>query len=160
MLKIAATGLALIFSLSAFAGNDAPLMLNPMDGEKSPSVTMTMNVYGKCGSSVIAVIGVDVESYKAGSLKFDDAGKSEVLVRTGKKEISLGKLISDSNLLHCVPTKSGARLLFGSVCGGSACGDAMDYSVIDPSTGTGLSDKKKACDEDCANKLLGFKYLK
>lgn len=160
MRKITTALLALVFSSAALAGNNAPLMLNPMPGAQSPSVTMTMTIYGKCGNSVVGVIGADYESYKAGSLKFDITGKPDVVVRTAKKDVSFESKISDFNVLHCVPTPKGERLLFGSVCGGSTCGDAFDYSVIDPNTGADLAGKLKSCDQVCANKLLGFEYLK
>ena len=159
MRRIAAALMGLVFTTAALA-QDVPLLLGPMTGAQSPSVTVALNVYGTCAGSVVGVIGVDHESYKAGSLKFDISGKPDVVIRTGKKDISFEEKISDFNILHCVPTPKGERLLFGSVCGGSTCGDAFDYAVIDPKTGIDLAAKLKSCDQDCANRLLGVEYLK
>lgn len=160
MRKIVVALIGITFTAATSAQQDTPLLLDPMAGEQNPSVIMTMNVYGKCGNSVIGVIGVDYQAFKAGSLKFDMTGSPDVVVRTKTKNVSFEAAIADFNVLHCVHTPKGERLLFGSACGGSACSDDLNYAVIDPSTGIDLAGKRQSCDQACANKLLGIEYLK
>lgn len=163
MKKIYAAIAALTLSSATFADNvtDNPLMLRPMHGDKSPDIEATINVYGSCGGTVVAVISAKHESLKLGTLSFSDGGGAgDVVIRTGKKDISLHKYLSDYNFVHCVSSKAGDRLVIGSTCGGSSCTDSMNYKVIDPSTTEIKPKSDKPCDGECANKLLGFRYFK
>lgn len=154
---------ALIFtSTLTIAEGDKTFNLSPIDG-KLVDITKTINIYGKCGTSVVAILGVDAEEYhQFGSLKFDTSGAPDIQLRNNGKNVSFKNLLSDRNVMNCISTKFGHKILIGSNCGGSACGDNLSYYLIDTKNGniTSSNVSKKICDERCINQLLGFKYFK
>ncbi len=159
-MKMLAVILMTFISFCSFAESDQAVLLNPMPGDSKLSVTNTLNIYGKCGGSVVAVLGVVAESFNGqGDFKVDEG---DIQIRNGGKDISFKYALSDFNIAHCVQTKSGARLLVGSNCSGSACGEERNYYIIDPKDGSVFPSKasKNLCDTKCANKALGAKYLK
>jgi hypothetical protein len=152
---------AMLVTLGGLAqASEDVLLLRPMAGDKSPSVTMTMDVYGTCGGAIVAVISADHEKYKNGTLSFSMDGGDVIIRRGNNKEISIKSRISDFNVLQCVGHNGKDKILFGSSCSGSACTDQSNYVVIDPSTLDVKPKGNATCDDGCANKLLGFRYLK
>lgn len=155
--------LMMMLSFNIFAESVSGISLDSLPSDEGLSITNVVNIYGKCGDAVVAILEVEADNlYQFGNFKVDAAGKPDLLLRNGGKDISFGYLLSDFNTVRCVQTKRGARLLVGSNCGGSACSDAKDYSVIDPKTKSVYPAKNsiKRCDENCVNQFLGFKYLK
>lgn len=152
-----------LFSFCSFADSSQAILISPLNRDSKPSVTNVINIYGECGGSVIAILGVEPEALETQEyFKVDSSGNPDLQVRTGGKNISYGYLLSDYNVVQCVHTKGGDRLLVGKTCSGSACSDAFNYYVIDPKNGSVFPGKgyNRACDLNCANKILGFKYLK
>ena len=162
-MKFIIAALMLFISTYSLAESDQAILLNPMQGNTNLSVTKVINIYGKCGDTVVAVLGVESDGFDGkGNFKIDAAGNSDLQLRNGGKDISYQYILSDYNITHCIQTKNGARLLVGSICAGSSCGDEFSYYVIDPKNGSILPGKgsKKNCDAKCANQALGMKYLK
>lgn len=157
-MKLVAAIVMILISAYSHAEINAAIALNPFEGEKSLHVTNVMNFYGKCGGTVVAVLGVQADDFdNQGNFKIDTAGNAEIQLRAGGKDISFHNILSDFNVVQCVNSKSGIRLLVGSHCGGSQCTDSYDFYIIDPKNGAMLPKKgaKEACDAKCASEILG-----
>lgn len=89
----------------------------------------TVNVHGKCGNAFVAITGVDVrDEFVVGQY-----GSEFVMVNpnTGKE---FKTKLNDYNKLACFVTAKGYRVVYGTACGGSKCGDVYDYHVVDTNT--------------------------
>jgi hypothetical protein len=161
----AAVVLSLISSFAvAQQERNKAVALFPMSGDSQPSVSKVVNVYGKCGDAVVAILGIEAESFGGREhFRMDSSGNPDLQLRKGDgKDLSFNEMLSDFNVVQCVDTKKGNRLVVGSHCGGSACGDNMAYHVIDPKTGKAFPGRasKDVCDEKCVNSALGVRHFK
>ena len=137
MKKLIAT-LAMVASVTANA--DAMLGFNVEQFETNKNGTV--NLYGKCGNAAIGLSDVEVrDEFIVGT---PDSELMMVNPTTGK-QIKIKSQLSDYNKFACFITAKGHRVVVGSVCGGSACGDAYNYHVVD--TGTMKILNKKAVQE-------------
>lgn len=153
---------ALIFALaaglaiSAHAQNKS-ILIKPIQGEKTMDVQKTMNIYGSCGEAIIAILGVNSNSFDGSStFTVDPSGIPEVLVRSSGKEHSFGWALSDFNSIKCSASKKGDRLVIGSNCSGSSCGDMQNYHVIDTKSGAVFPSKgsQVLCNNVCLKEAL------
>jgi hypothetical protein len=138
------------------------VVLKPMPGHTRLVLEKGNIVRGQCGGAVVTLLGVSPDSLHAESvLKFEGAGEPDLRLWTGTKDLSLSFAISDYNMVHCVETDKGEKLLVGSSCGGSLCTDARAHHVFNLRTGGAFPGQraKKPCYFDCANRFLGKKYL-
>ena len=120
----------------------------------------SLDVHGSCGGVKVKVIGVREETFNSDAFGFDGENNSGVfVVRDKKSKIKLNS--ADHNTVLCVPVGelvgTEFRLVVGSVCSGSTCGDAMDYVVFNPKLGKVVS--PKTCDIACASNLVKSKIL-
>lgn len=149
----------------AVTDNGKAIELNPLPGRHALVLTKDMKVSGLCGTAVVTIPNIALMREDDNPIKDlgDFYGNSDpsLQVKINGKTHSYD-VLSDYNMVHCVPTAKGLRLLVGSNCGGSLCSDAKDYTIINLSNGHQFPAKNATtdCDTECANKALGFKYLK
>ena len=123
-----------IMAISFIAQAEDPIVLHPFDGDKELSIDKVMNIYGKCGENVIAILGVKT-IIDEGSAHFFSAGPdANLLIRNGQIDKNFTDLLSDYNTVRCISTPQGEQLIVGSTCSGVICGDEFDYSAIDMKT--------------------------
>lgn len=115
---------------------------------------------GTCGPAKIEISGVDADNphqtrrlipgYGA-SVRIQSAGKSLVIGDGGDGSVAL----QNQNMVHCVPTPSGSRLVVAAYCFSNYC-LPISYTVIDPASLRILSKPIDGeCNADCAAKALG-----
>ncbi|MDD5271835.1 MAG: hypothetical protein PHU14_03860 [Methylovulum sp.] len=148
----------------AVTDNGKGIELKPLPGRHALVMTEDREVSGLCGAAVVTISGINLmreDDNPIKDLEFNGNSYTDLQVKIGTKTHSYD-ILSDYNMVHCVPTAKGPRLLVGSNCGGSLCSDAKDYTIINLSNGHQFPAKNAstACDTECANKALGFKYLK
>lgn len=171
-MRILAAIFITLIPFCSFAGSKPAVLLSPFPGESKPSLTTVINIFGKCGDRVVGILSVGTEKFNEQELfdiEDDDGqrffsianGNPDLVIRGGLKEYSYGKALSDYNIVHCVQTKDGFRLLVGGSCGGSGCSDTTYYHIIDVNNGSIFPSESsnENCDKDCANQALGFNYL-
>lgn len=113
---------------------------------------------GWCGAAFIRISGMDPHrSVGLEHFQQHPDGASLAVLINGES-LSFDGLLSDYNTLRCVSSPHTAMLLIGSLCSGSLCGDYMNYTVVDLTTGD-MSPDVDDCHEACANSLLGFSYF-
>jgi hypothetical protein len=148
-----------LFAASLYA-QAGPISLAPIGNAQSADIVQTLNVYGSCGGAVVKVIGIAKDSFgpDKSTFSFDNQGAAGIFILPGDGK-SPGMLRgSDYNTVLCVPVGQEFRVVFGSVCSGSACGDAMNYVVFDPKLGKNVS--PTMCDISCASKFIKSNVLK
>jgi hypothetical protein len=158
MKRTAALAILVLFSAFAFGKDTPAISLKPVGSEKSMETINTLNIYGSCGTSVVAIFGIQADRYDEGSSSFqlDSSGQPDLVLREYGKSTSFGQLLSDFNVVQCVKTTKGELLLVASHCGGSACSDHYDFYVIDPLTKKLLDTAGSgSCNAKCASKILG-----
>ena len=69
----------------------------------------------------------------------------------------LKEALSDYNGVACVSKGPTKYLLVWSNCGGTACGDRFNFTVVDVKQLRILAGGKALCDEHCASRLTGNK---
>jgi|GEM_PF-1115889 len=139
ILGFALTGLA----HSAVAGEAVQL-----DGRKLAGQTAT----GTCGTASIKVSGIDGEW-------ISPSGSVEIKGKTGSLLVGSEPhaFMEDRNVLACVESKSGPKLLFLAFCDGRQC-PPSNYYVIDPATAKiGTTTDYGECPLACAEKALGVR---
>lgn len=161
-MKIIAAIFFACLSACVHAESSQSISVQPISRNNKPSVTNVLNIYGKCGNSVVAILGVKADGFNwQGDFKVDAAGNPDLQIRNKGKSTSYKFALSDYNTVHCVQTNNGPRLLVGGSCSGSACPDAKSYYIIDIRTEESFpaESSKMNCDANCANQALGIKYL-
>lgn len=121
------------------------------------SVTTVHNHYGRCGSAVVQVLGVlkQVDGFFT-----VDSGSAEgpsvvVIAAGGADSLTLKEVLSDYNGVACVSKGPAKYLLVWSKCGGSACGDDFDFTVVDIARLRVAAGGKVPCDDRCAASITG-----
>jgi hypothetical protein len=170
-MRILAAIFITLIPFCSFAGSKQAVLLSPFPGESKPSLTTVINIFGKCGDRFVGILGVEFEKFNEqelfniedddGQRFFHTLSEGDLVIRRGGQEYSYGKALSDFNIVHCVQTKDGFRLLVGGSCGGSGCSDTTYYHIIDVNNGSIFPSESsnENCDKDCANQALGFNYL-
>lgn len=150
----------------AVTDNGKAIELKPLPGQHALVLTKDMEVVGLCGVAVVTISGMVLMNENDNPVKdlgdFDSDGYPNLYVKINGKTRSYD-VLSDSNRVHCVPTAKGPRLLVGGSCeGGGNCSGVKNYTIINLSNGHQFPAKNATtdCDTECANKALGFKYLK
>lgn len=137
ILGIVLTGLA----HTAVAGEAVQL-----DGRKSTGQMAT----GTCGDASIKVLGVDGEW-------ISPTGQVEIKGKTGSLRIGVEPYVflEDRNVVACVASKAGPRILLLAFCDARQC-PPSNYYVINPTT-TRIETTTEygECPLDCAEKALG-----
>lgn len=151
--------LACVLSLagnSLFAKEMPAILLQPINDDNTANVVSTKNIYGKCAGEVVAILGIISENFDGyTNFSVDVSGNPDIILRGENKETSFGKLLSDYNVVHCVKTKHGFRLVIASHCGGSVCSDSFDFNIIDTTSHKIIAPANgKSCDAQCASKFL------
>lgn len=170
-MKTLAAAFITLVPICSFAGSEQAVLLSPIQ-EKNITVSTVNNIYGKCGDRVVAIFSVSTENFNGQDhfnidvehqryFSIDYNGNPDLVIRGGLKEYSYKWTLSDFNIVHCVQTNDGFRLLVGGSCGGSGCSDTTRYYIIDVNNGNIFPNKnsEEECDEKCVNKALRFKYL-
>jgi hypothetical protein len=158
-------------SIALFAitlnAQSGPISLDPIGNASSADIFKNGNalhVHGACGGAVVKVLGIKQETFGPDKDVFgfngDDA--DGVFVVGGPEKPTVKLSYSDYNTVLCVPVGERVgkqfRLIVGSVCTGSACGDAMNFEVFDPKLWKKVS--PTFCDITCASKLVRSNVLK
>jgi hypothetical protein len=120
-------------------------------------VTTVTNHYGRCGSAVVQVIGVEQDNGDFFSV--DAASESAnvvVIAPGGRSRLSLRSALSDYNGVACVGIGANKHLLVWSTCSGTVCG-GMGYSftVVDVRALRILAGGRSPCNASCAQWLTG-----
>lgn len=119
-------------------------------------VTTVQNHYGRCGSAVVQVLGVERQ---VGNFFTVDApagnARVAVIAEGGQRLLTVEDALSDYNGVACLTTKPSPHLLVWSKCGGTACGDDFDFTVIDVERLRLVSGAAGECDAKCAQRLTG-----
>ncbi len=118
-------------------------------------VTTVRNYYGKCGSSVIQVLGVKDEAGDHFTVDPSSELGSAVVVLGGATKLVLKDAISDYNGVACVTKGTQKFVLIWHQCAGSACGDDYYFTVVDALSARRLTGKDSDCDSRCATQLTG-----
>ncbi|MDD5272619.1 MAG: hypothetical protein PHU14_07870 [Methylovulum sp.] len=152
----------ILWSVSAYAvaDNNLPIELTPLPGQSSVTIGKDMSAYGRCGGADVAIVGIVEGPFTNADTFSAEPDTTDVRVKVQGKDHSYGYALSDMNIVRCVTTPKGPRLLVGSVCSGSSCTDALHYHIINPSNGSVFPREKatKDCDSDCVNKTLGGQF--
>lgn len=128
------------------------IILEPLSSDGIDRVTVR-NVYGKCGSSVVQVLGVRDENDDFFSV---DGNSDIVVIRDGgRQQVSLKRHMSDYNGVACVGAGSQKKVLVWSDCGGSACGHGYSFTVVDPASLRILAGGTTPCNAVCATRVTG-----
>lgn len=119
-------------------------------------VTTVHNYYGRCGSTVIQVLGVvdQVENFFTVDSGSDNT-RIVVIAEGGQRSLVLKGELSDYNGVACLVGGSTPFLLVWSNCAGSACGDDFTFTVVDVEKLRKISGPTSACDAQCAYRLTG-----
>ena len=159
MIRTAAYAFLVLFSTVAFSKDLPAVSLKPVvDSDKSMETVRTLNIYGSCGASIVAILGIQADGFDEASSNFqmDPGGQPDLVLRRSGKSTSFGGLFTDFNVVQCVKTPKGERLLVGGHCGGSACSDHYDFYVINPFTGKLVKTVGSGgCNAKCASRILG-----
>ena len=130
-----------------------PVSLSPFPGATTMAVEKAALVSGKCGASVVRIIGITLST----GAFFDIDQDGGVIVRQlhmPEVHLTQNNGLSDHNGVACIHTAAGAsHLLIWSACGGSACGDDFGFTVIEVDRPRIVSPKD--CNKACASKLTG-----
>jgi hypothetical protein len=149
--------LGLIAQSSVFSAQAAPpsITLEPLSGEREIDSTSVRNIYGRCGSAVVQILGVERD---VGYFFTVDsaAGNADVVLigGGGRKQLSLKPFLSDHNGVACVG-RSAKRLLFWSNCSGTACGDEFGFTVVDVMALKIVAGGPNSCSARCASIASG-----
>lgn len=159
----------LTIALFAIALNaqSVPISLDPIGNATSADIFKkgnALHVHGGCGGAIVKVLGIKQETFGPDKEVFgfngDAADGIFVVGGSGKPTVKLS--YSDYNIVLCVPVGERGdqqfRLIVGSACAGSVCGDAMNYAVFDPKLWKKVS--RDICDITCASKLVRSNVLK
>lgn len=138
------------------------IQLEPLSDPFNPSkrtvdVTTVHNYYGQCGRSIVQVLGVvdQSETSFTTDVSATDQASIVVIAPGGRRHLILRNMLSDYNGVACV-TKSGAKLLLiWSNCGGTACPDAFNFTVVDVRGLRVIAGGLASCDAQCATRLTG-----
>ena len=146
----------------AVAGSEAgaqvrtkSVILEPLSSDGG-DVVQVRNIYGRCGTSVVQVLGVRDASEDFYTVD-SGAGNADIIVirEGGRSQVSLKKSLSDYNGVSCLKATTGTRLLVWSNCGGSICGNGFSFTIVDPDTLEIVAGKDSDCNALCASRLLG-----
>lgn len=155
-----------LFAISLSA-QSVPISLDPIGNATSADIFKkgnALHVHGACGGAVVKVLGIKPETFGPDKDVFgfngDDA--DGVFVVGGPEKPTVKLSYSDYNTVLCVPVGERVgkqfRLVVGSACAGSACGDAMNFAVFDPKLWKKVS--PTFCDIACASKLVRSNVLR
>ncbi len=161
MMRIVAT-LLLFLTAPANAQDDGTaIRLQPFPADSGTlaskvDVTTVQNHYGRCGSAVVQVLGVERQ---VGNFFTVDApaGNARVVViaEGGQRSLTIEDSLSDHNGVACLTAKPSPYLLIWSNCSGTACGDDFGFTVIDVERLRIVSGAAGECDQKCAQRLTG-----
>lgn len=154
----------ILFVLSSAVDAQSAIQLEPFPATSwSPkseiNVTTVQNYYGQCGSAVVQVLGVlqqvdDFFTVDGGSAE----GPSVVVIAPGgRRSLVVKDALSDHNGVACVSKGPSKYVLVWSNCGGTACGDDFNFTVVDVKQLRVLAGGKASCNEHCASRLTGSK---
>jgi hypothetical protein len=133
------------------------IRLEPLEaGASGARMTTVHNYYGRCGPAVIQVLGVANDNGDFYSV--DAAGRHATVVAIGPgggPTLDLGGALSDYNGVACVGDGANRHLLLWSACGGSACDDGYNFTVVDVRALRILAGGDAPCDAACARRLTG-----
>lgn len=151
----------LLCAFLSFAANAAPLQsinLPPLDSKTPLRDKPTGDFTGRCGDSIVRVLGVEYIGDKHFMLEID-AGL--IAVRHHGDELTLNVMdsfLSDYVGVSCVRSEETEKLLIWTQCNGISthCTEDYSYYVIDPASHEIVpsSASDSDCDWFCANNIL------
>jgi hypothetical protein len=156
-MKLHKLAIALLITSSMSGASNAQtgskaILLEPLSDDGIDRI-IVRNVYGKCGSLVVQVLGVRDEDNDFFSV---DGNADIVVIREGgRQQVSLKRYMSDYNGVACVGSNLQKRVLVWSDCAGTACGNGYSFTVVDPSNLRILAGGAAPCDAACAAKITG-----
>ena len=120
-------------------------------------ITTVHNYYGRCGSAVVQVLGVARDD---GDFYSVDGGSAEgasvvVIAPGGRNQVTIKDALSDYNGVACVTKHPAHYVLIWSNCGGTACGDDFNFTVVDVKQLRVIAGGRASCDEVCATRITG-----
>jgi hypothetical protein len=131
-----------------------PIILDPISEAGVDAVTVH-NIYGKCGPSVVQVLGVREQNGDFYSIDASSDTYDILLIREPRRQLSLKKFLSDYNGVDCLTSGSAKKLLVWSNCAGSACGYGYSFVVVDPEDLEIVAGEDGNCNSLCAARILG-----
>ena len=160
MLRLAATLLLFLAATAQAQGDGTAVRLQPFPPESgSPGqevhVTTVQNYYGRCGSSVVQVLGVEQQVGDFFTIDSAAGNARVVVIADGQRSLVVNDALSDHNGVACLTTKPWPSLLIWSKCSGTACGDDFGFTVIDVERLRLVSGAAGECDAKCAQRLTG-----
>lgn len=161
MLRLAATLLLFLAPTAQAQRDGTAVRLQPFPSEswsqgQEVHVTTVQNYYGRCGSSVVQVLGVEQQVGDFFTID-PSAGNARVVIiaEGGQRSLVVEDALSDHNGVACLTTKRSPSLLIWSKCSGTACRDDFGFTVIDVERLRLVSGAAGECDEKCAQRLTG-----
>ena len=156
MLRSFLISLCCFFSSVSLA--EQTIAINPMKGDKKPSIEETKTVTGTCGNSIIRITGITRLDNNVFSL---DADSGMIIVRQSfSKRLKIddsSEMLNDRNGLACIKVRNQENLLLWSYCTARMCQNSLKFFVIDPSTLARINStpaQTENCDAKCISNLL------
>ncbi|ASU38546.1 hypothetical protein hmeg3_09720 [Herbaspirillum sp. meg3] len=143
--------LTMALSAAVITAQAWPVLLDPVGDGVAP-VVQTLTVFGACGGAPVHVVGINQQSFGKTSPTFTVDGSEGAGIYILGQGAATKLPVSDNNTVICVPVGREFRIVVGSSCAGSACGDGMYYQVVDPKTKKNTA--PQICDITCVSKLL------
>lgn len=143
----------IVLAISSPANAQTAIKLQSLDGGSGQvEIVSVKNYYGRCGASVVQILGVAEDH--GDFFTVDSAGSNSAIVVLGDDgSAEIRRELSDHNGVACVGPASSPKVLIWSNCGGTACGDDFDFTVVTTGTPRIISDPDSGCDAACAARL-------
>jgi hypothetical protein len=119
--------------LASAAEAQSAIQLDPLHGQSKPSMETVHDYCGACGPAVVQVLGVLYEE-ETDHFYVTDLPAANVIVNARgipPRSLELKNALSDHNGVACLPKDGTHYSLVWSRCGGTACGDDFDFTVVD-----------------------------
>jgi hypothetical protein len=104
-----------------------------------------INLYTSCGAVAVGFSNIEVNENMPDAFIGRDPNVSVVIMDSKGRKIVLKNQLSDYNRTVCLADRN--KIVLGSVCGGSRCGDAYTHHVIDTKQMKIITPKQGVSDE-------------